>query len=56
MEFSRQEHWIGLPFLTQGALPGLGIEPASLASPALPGDGSLPLVPLGKPHYLYVSF
>jgi len=34
MEFSRQEYWSGLPFLTMGDLPDPGIEPASLASPA----------------------
>ena len=28
MEFSRQEYWSGLPFPTQGVLPGPGIEPA----------------------------
>ena len=32
MEFSRQEYWSGLPFLTPGDLPKLGIEPASLMS------------------------
>ena len=37
MEFSRQEYWSGLPFPTPGHLPDLGIEPASLASPALAG-------------------
>ena len=35
MEFSRQEYWSGLPFTTPGDLPNPGIEPASLASPAL---------------------
>ena len=33
-EFSRQEHWRGLPFHTPGDLPNPGIEPAS---PALAG-------------------
>ena len=37
MGFSRQEYWIGLPFLTPGDLPNSGIEHASLASPALAG-------------------
>ena len=37
MEFSRQEYWSGLPFTSPGDLPVLGIEPASLMSPALPG-------------------
>ena len=34
MGFSRQEYGIGLP---PGDLPGPGIEPVSLVSPALPG-------------------
>ena len=29
MEFSRQEHWSGLPFPTPGSLPNLGTEPVS---------------------------
>ena len=37
MEFSRQENWSGLPFPTPGDLPDPGIEPMSLASPALAG-------------------
>ena len=37
MEFSRQEYWSGVPFLTPGVLPNPGVEPASLASPALLG-------------------
>ena len=36
-EFSREEYWSGLPFPTPGNLPYLGIELASLASPALAG-------------------
>ena len=35
MGFSRQENWSGLP--PPGDLPNLGIEPASLSSPALAG-------------------
>ena len=35
MELSRQEYWNGLPLPTPGALPDSGIEPESLASPAL---------------------
>ena len=48
------EYWSGLPFPSPGDLPGPGIEPASLASPALQGD-SLPLCPLERPgiHYTY---
>ena len=37
MEISRQEYWNGLPFSPPGDLPHPGIEPASLASPALSG-------------------
>ena len=37
MGFIRQEHWIGLPFPLPGDLLNPGIEPASLASPALAG-------------------
>ena len=29
MEFSRQEHWSGLPFPTPGDLPDPGVEPRS---------------------------
>ena len=35
MEFSRQEYWSSLLFLTPGDLLDPGIEPTSLASPAL---------------------
>ena len=42
MEFSRQEHWSGLPFSAPGDPPNPGIEPRS---PALQVD-SLPT----KPH------
>ena len=31
MEFSRQEYWSGLPFLSPGDLSDPGIEPRSLA-------------------------
>ena len=37
MEFSRQEYWSGLPFPLPGDLPDPGIEPESLAFPALAG-------------------
>ena len=37
MGFSRQEYWSGLPCPPPGDLPDLGIEPASLMSPALVG-------------------
>ena len=38
MEFSRQEYWSGLPFLSPGDLPDPGIEPKS---PALQADSLL---------------
>ena len=41
MGYSRQEYWTGLPFPTPGGLPDPGMEPVSLASPALQVD-SLP--------------
>ena len=37
MGFSSQEYWSGLPFPPPGDLPGPGIKPVSLISPALPG-------------------
>ena len=48
MGFSRQEYCSGLTFPPPGDLPNLGIEPASLASPALAGI-LLPLCHLGSP-------
>ena len=48
MEFSKQEYWIGLPFLTPGDLPDPGIEPTALASATLAG-GFFTTVPLGRP-------
>ena len=43
MEFSRQEYWSGLPFLSPGDLPDPGIKPGSLALQA----DSLPSEPPG---------
>ena len=37
MGFSRQEYWSGLPCPHLGDLPNPGMEPVSLASPALTG-------------------
>ena len=37
MGLSRQAYWSGLPFLPPGDLPGPGIKPVSLMSPALAG-------------------
>ena len=52
MEFSGQEYGSGLPFPSPGDLPDLGIESASLRSPALTGR-FFTSVPPGKPsrHY-----
>ena len=52
MEFSRQEYWSGLPFLSPGELPDPGIEPRS---PALQVD-SLPSEPLTnlRAGYLFI--
>ena len=47
-EFSRQEHWNGLQFPTPGDLSNPGMEPMSLASPALQAD-SLPPAERGSP-------
>ena len=47
MEFSGQEYWNGLPFLSPGYLPDPGIKPASLESPGLAG-GFFTTVPVGK--------
>ena len=38
MGFSRQEYWSRLPLPPPGGLADLGIEPESLASPALQVD------------------
>ena len=46
MGFSRQEYWIGLPFLPPGDLPIPGTEPKS---PALAG-GFFTTEPPGKPE------
>ena len=48
MGFSRQEYWRGFHALLQLNLPDPGIEPMSLASPALTGRFLTP-VPPGKP-------
>ena len=45
MEFSRQEYWSGLPFVSPEDLPNPGIKPRS---PILQED-SLPSEPPGKP-------
>ena len=48
MEFSRQEYGCRLPFPVPGDRPYPGIEPTSLASPALAG-GFFTTAPPGKP-------
>ena len=50
MGFSMQEYWNGLPFPTPGYLPDSGIEPESLASPALAG-GFFTTEPSEKPIF-----
>ena len=50
MGFSRQEYWNGLPFSPPGDLPDSGMEPASLASPALAG-GFFTTSATGKPKW-----
>ena len=50
MKFYRQESWSGLPFSMPIDLPNLGIEPMSLASPALAGRFFITLPP-GESHY-----
>ena len=55
MGFSRQEHWIGLPFPSPGDLPNPGIEPGSPTFQAdaltseLPGKLTLKLRASGAP-------
>ena len=51
MGFSMQEYWSGLLFPPSGDLPDPGIEPTSLAFPALQAD-SLPLSHLGSPNII----
>ena len=52
MGFSRPEYQSGLPFPSPGGLPGPGIEPTSLSSPALAG-GFFNAKPSGEPHPEY---
>ena len=49
MEFSRQEYWSVLPFPSLGDIPSPGMEPVSLASPAMAGR-FFTTAPPGKPH------
>ena len=48
MEFSRQEHWSGLPFPSPGDLPNPGIKPGSSVAPELQSESS-PLSYCGSP-------
>ena len=50
MEFSRQKYWCGLPLSTLDYLPSPGIEPTSLAPPALAGRFFSTALP-GKPYF-----
>ena len=50
-EFSRQEYWSGLPFPPPGDPPDPGIEPMSLAFPALAG-GFFTSELTGKPEMI----
>ena len=52
IEFSRQAYWSGLPFPTAENLPDPGIEPTSLASPALAGE-IFTTAPPEKPKTFY---
>ena len=52
MGFSRQEYWSGLPFPPPGNLLNPGIEPKSLASPAL-ASRFFTTVPPGKPQVFH---
>ena len=52
--FFRQEYWSGLPCPPPGDLPGLGIEPMSLTSPASAGGFFYHLSQLGS-SYLDMS-
>ena len=53
MEFSRQEHWSGLPCPPPGDLPNPGTKSLSPTSPALQVD-SLPTESPGKPLFQYM--
>ena len=50
-----QEYWSELLCPPPRDLPDPGIEPASLASPALQADSS-PTEPVGKPTYIHTSY
>ena len=49
MGFSRQGYWSGLPFPSPGDLPDPGMEPNSLASPAV-ADGFFPVSATREVH------
>ena len=54
MGFSTQEYWSGLPCPPAGDLPDPGIQPMSLAAPALKAD-SIPLSHQGSPIKICTS-
>ena len=55
LEFSMQEYWSDLPFLSPGDLPDPGIKSASLMSPVLAG-GFCATAPSGKPYHDRIPF
>ena len=55
MRFSRQANWRGLPFPPPGDLPDPGVNPKSLASPALAG-GLFTAKPQWKPYKSNICF
>ena len=63
MGFPRQEYWSGVTFPPPGNLPNTGIEPTSLAPPALAGRffttsaiWEAPGVKVLHVHYLFIYF
>ena len=53
MEFSRQEHWSGLPFPTPGEPADPGIKSMSLVSPALAGILFI-AASSGEPYFIFL--
>jgi len=59
MGFSRKEHWSGFPSPPPRDFPDLGIEPASLTSPALASGFFTPAAdkplqsPLAPPEFVF---
>ena len=55
LEFPRQEHWSGLPFLPPGDLPDLGIKLVSLPSPVPSGKTIFPACWYTKISLLHIE-